>query len=126
MRLRAILTYSLVIYCYSGVMTETASVGKTTRSKKLGQAFNGMVNVIGSITEVRDIYSGRSTLSDLSWLQVNKIVVKVLGELDNMWVELEQTQKNGDLFNKLYHCYVLTWGRLLYGFGAGLPALCKT
>ena len=86
MGLRLVLTYGLVMCCYSGVMTETASIGKTTRSRKFGQAFNGMVNVIGSIPEVRDIYSGRSTLRDLSWLQINNIAVKVLKEIDNMWV----------------------------------------
>ena len=71
-----------------------SSVGKVNRNRKFGQAWNGIVNVISTIPEIQDIFAGRTTIRQLSWLQINDIVVKFLKEIDNIWGKLEEAQES--------------------------------
>ena len=116
-----LLTYSLLICCYYGIMIDAAPIGKANRNRKYGQAFKGEVNVIGSIPEIKDIYEGRSTVRDLSWLQINNIVVKMLRELDNMWLELEETQDNIESYSTNY---IIPVSILAVGCATALLLVC--
>ena len=102
-------------------MIDAAPIGKTTRNRKFGQAFKGVVNVIGSIPEIQDIYEGRSTVRDLSWLQINNIVVKILRELDTMWQDLEETQDNIESYSTNY---IIAVSILAVGCATALVLAC--
>lgn len=69
-----------------------SAVGRVNGSNKFSRTWNGVVNVLNTIPEIEDIFSGRTTIGKLSWGQINDSVIKVLKEIDNVSTDLEEAQ----------------------------------